>query len=514
MELSIGLNNNLFEFLRSVPNIDDPQGRRALIYGASLNKELRGQITYGGPTNEFCQLLISALLMYGELEDGRDALEAVLEKAKSSIGHDKKKDCDALIQELREFKQSYKDKSVLSANEEDSLKTCPCHLGDLIRINPNCACLIHRDELLQEIKEYLIQKPDPKPYHIVLYGEPMVGKTKILDRLSETLGDEYISLIVTGQGLDTSDNLDAFVFDLADQLTNKLKEWAAIHDIPITLENPKWSDFMEANARRAFDIHWNKLRQHSGNRHFIFMFDEIERLLDDPQKTDQQIFIFLNKFVCPANGYFILAGSENIRFSNNKHFHNLIGSGHPVRVRYYNEKTVLTVLSGIRQFFSYEENTLEFCAALCDGHPRLLQAVFEAIVTQINSSPGKQRLEINDIEPIIDNVIDQSSDFLWAMGYRLFRDELSVAWLISQKVKVYNPIIEEYSLQELSVLKEKYLNTSEVNINKGLARLRDREWIEWKDEHQGLFRFKLVIFLLWLRRNYISINPDNMKLEY
>lgn len=94
------LDNRIVEFLTSLPNITNIQAQQALILGAGLDQELLNQINFGSPPGQFFQLLIPILRNYGELEDGRDALVAVLESARELVGSNRKKQCDTLIEEL------------------------------------------------------------------------------------------------------------------------------------------------------------------------------------------------------------------------------------------------------------------------------------------------------------------------------------------------------------------------------------------------------------------------------
>ncbi|MCP4110986.1 MAG: toll/interleukin-1 receptor domain-containing protein [Desulfobacteraceae bacterium] len=101
IELPFTIKNKVVDFIESIPNIHDKGGRYSLIYSASLDKQLINLIIFDGPTNQFCQLLVQTLVSYGKLEDGRDALEAVMIAAKENVGHDRRKNCDDIIQELR-----------------------------------------------------------------------------------------------------------------------------------------------------------------------------------------------------------------------------------------------------------------------------------------------------------------------------------------------------------------------------------------------------------------------------
>jgi len=387
-----------------------------------------------------------------------------------------------------------------------TIRPYPTTLGELIQRDPICARLIKRDDEIRKIIEYLTQTPEPKPNHIVLYGQPMVGKTKILDCLSKALSDNYVSMMVTGQGLTDLGNLDAFAFDLADQLTNKFQKWAKHSGGTASLKFPHWNDFAEGVGVRAFYAHWENLRHLAGKKQPIVIFDEIEHLLDD-EKVNPRIFTFLDGFVrSPENGYFILAGSEQIRHSHIEPFSMLIARGRHVQIHYFSDEVASAVFTATQNYFACEDKALQYFITLCDGHPRILQMTFEAIAAFVSRSPAKQSLETADIEPILAHIIELTNDFLWAMLQRLSDDELNVAWLISRKAS--SPMLQlEYSLNDLVELAGLHFSSSTIdpdNLRRGIANLEMREWIEYKNRSEELFRFKLGIFPLWLRRHHIK----------
>jgi hypothetical protein len=98
--LAFELNKKIVDFFTSIPNIHDSNNQRALLYSAGVDQALLNQINFAGPPGQFFQLLVPTLVSYGTLEDGREALEAVLEAAKEHVGKDRRKYCDTLIQEL------------------------------------------------------------------------------------------------------------------------------------------------------------------------------------------------------------------------------------------------------------------------------------------------------------------------------------------------------------------------------------------------------------------------------
>ena len=99
-KLPHSLHNKIVEFLVSIPNLHDSRAQRAFINSAGLDRQLQDQINVAGPPAQFFHLLVPLLIAYGRLEDGRNALVAVLETAQNYVGTDRKAYCDGLIGEL------------------------------------------------------------------------------------------------------------------------------------------------------------------------------------------------------------------------------------------------------------------------------------------------------------------------------------------------------------------------------------------------------------------------------
>ena len=98
------LRKHLSDFLQTTIDLSDSTSQRTFIDQVGFEVRLRQQIHFGGVQSQFISLLISTLMNYGTLDDGRDALEAVLETAKGYVNKNHIKRCDELIQELRLFR--------------------------------------------------------------------------------------------------------------------------------------------------------------------------------------------------------------------------------------------------------------------------------------------------------------------------------------------------------------------------------------------------------------------------
>lgn len=102
-QLLMQLQNKIIDFLTSLPGIQGNSAQEAFVYSAGLDPELQREISFGGSSAQFFRLLVQRSWAYGELSDGRDALEAVLKAAKGTVGGNRRKYCDSLIEKLREI---------------------------------------------------------------------------------------------------------------------------------------------------------------------------------------------------------------------------------------------------------------------------------------------------------------------------------------------------------------------------------------------------------------------------
>lgn len=100
MKLPLTLQNKIIEFLISLPNLHDSDSQRAMLYWAGMDSQLQAQLPFGTPLVQFIPLLVTTLLNYGKLDNGRYALVAVLDVTKNYVGQDGKAYCESLIQEF------------------------------------------------------------------------------------------------------------------------------------------------------------------------------------------------------------------------------------------------------------------------------------------------------------------------------------------------------------------------------------------------------------------------------
>jgi hypothetical protein len=373
--------------------------------------------------------------------------------------------------------------------------------------------LSQRNELSLEIKRHI----SSKMYNFtILCGQPMVGKTRMLNYLSNNmLVDEYVPLVLTMQGLDSIGNIDAFTFDLSDQLTSKFNKWAESTAMGYRVDKPKQHDFSKNKGVSAFYEQWNNILQVSSKTPVI-MLDEIERLLDFDDNVISRTLSFLYSFVLNnKSAYFIIVCSEDVLFPNekyNKQFISLISKGEPVRIGYYDRQYVHSIISSTENFIIYEDEVVDRLMLLSDGHPRFLYVMLETIFSYIVEKKEKQNIEDNDtniiikkddIDIIVNKIIEKIKFNLLMLLSRLSQEELFVLNIIS-RIILNIGIEQEYSLDGLKQVSNIQSSKFYTDLETGVYRLAQREWIEWNG-NRSAFRFKLGILLFCIRYHYIDI---------
>ncbi len=392
------------------------------------------------------------------------------------------------------------------AHKEHGLESpCPASLEELAQRNEKYARFVHRYELLDTISEIFCTK---KCHLVVLYGQTMVGKTKVLECLAERLLEkEHVPLTVTAQGVNEIRNLDGFLLDLAEQLAKKSNAWARkINDPSVIPPSLNPDNFSNGKGRKAFNEYWKQVIEIIG-KPTVIMYDELEQLLDMPGKNNLgnlRILAFIHNFISEAkNGCIIISVSERVQ--KVAKFKKMLAKtkGQCVKVGYYEKKVVVSIFDYIKQYVIDECRLVQRFIALSDGHPHILQTVLRVISHHMQNSPYKQKITEDDFKKILKTILERVEEQLWMLRWKLSDDEFYVAWLISREIPVDN-IQFEYSSVQMLALANKFHQKGNFKLEQGISGLEEREWIERKSGN--IFLFKLGIFPLWIQRNNIEIS--------
>lgn len=89
----------MIKLLLSLPNLHQDTARSGLLNAAQIDRALVNEIEIDQPLSSFVPNVVELFAIYGTLEDGRHALEALLVAARNRSGREFRQQCDAIFME-------------------------------------------------------------------------------------------------------------------------------------------------------------------------------------------------------------------------------------------------------------------------------------------------------------------------------------------------------------------------------------------------------------------------------
>ena len=172
MTLSFELRRDISAFLLALPDISNERFQRSLLLEAGLDESLTQQLQFAAPA-VFVPHLLDHLVKFGALDDGRNALIAVLNAAKRSVGKDRRAVCDALIDAVRKC-------PVLPKQDSPAITFTPGSAPPLPATK-----IIGREDALADLKARLSkQSAGAAQVLTAIRGWPGIGKTTMAQLLA------------------------------------------------------------------------------------------------------------------------------------------------------------------------------------------------------------------------------------------------------------------------------------------------------------------------------------------
>ena len=117
------------KYLLFAPNLHDVNGQRTFVANAALDQHLTYNITFGIPAQQFASLLVGLLKDYGTLQNGCEALTAVIQETQKfgGLGSETQQEGERLLDELRRHAAAKK-------NRANSFNNPPARQGFSIQV--------------------------------------------------------------------------------------------------------------------------------------------------------------------------------------------------------------------------------------------------------------------------------------------------------------------------------------------------------------------------------------------
>ncbi len=163
------LRQDIVKFLTPLPALEEPQRRTSFMITAALDIELIQEINIQGASKPFCEHLYDRANLYGAMNDGRDAIIAILDATKTYVGPNEQHRIQGYIEQRQQ---------TLYATIVDGI------LPDISDSGPD-VLFIPFENREQEI-DRIVTYPDEGSYYLI-EGPAGYGKTHLLLEIKKRL---------------------------------------------------------------------------------------------------------------------------------------------------------------------------------------------------------------------------------------------------------------------------------------------------------------------------------------
>ncbi len=325
---------------------------------------------------------------------------------------------------------------------------------------------------------------------VVLMGPRRIGKTSILRRLRQHLGEGYVPVLVDLQGMIGSGE-PAFFRELVATLHDELEELdiAVPEPPPEAFERDPGTTF-----RRRF------LRDVRGalcDRRLLLMFDEFEVLESRIRGGDLKPRIlpyFRSLMQHEKSVSFIFSGTHRLDELTHDYWGVLFNLAVYLEVGHLPEKSVKQLFTQpTAGIFEIDPLALDKVYQLTGGHPHFSQLVARELV-EFRNWRQLSYVTVQDVNEVAERVVEKGQlhiTYLWDEAPRNQR-------LLLLALK---ELLERKGLATLSAV-HRYLSQRRIETGDLAVALRQLVRREILSENAGLLSFRMELLRLWLDRHH------------
>jgi DNA-binding PadR family transcriptional regulator len=355
-------------------------------------------------------------------------------------------------------------------------------------LSPQHIYVVQRQDVVDRIHRILEDRNDERI--VFLYGPPQVGKTFVLNRLKETLKDQYVPVFIHVNGWLSISLLPKFLYELANAIQYEIESSEPIYKIePFTLGSD-----LEATAE--FSRFMNNLVQsiRAEGKWLLLMLDELEYLACE--ETDEHVFEYLAGCI---DSYF-----QQVRFvfAGSGHMLDLLRHG-PLATLWARGQTVpiccfdkeisrVLVIAQTDRYFRFEPRALDRVICLADGQPSLLKSVLAIVVRHWRNRWRKPRITEDELSSALEDICIELSPKLTNIWYGLPLFEKRILQQVAQSGKT------SFGVNDVAL-------ESEVGIKRCLDWLVKQNILHY-DLQDRLYTVRLGLLVESISRGILSVS--------
>lgn len=301
-------------------------------------------------------------------------------------------------------------------SEIEAIEEYPEFSWTLEGLDQKRAEVVQRQNVVERIQKILENASDNRIAFV--YGSAQVGKTFVLNRLKNTLPNEYVSVFIHLNGWQSISKLSTFLYELATYLETCPEFGQCGYQIqPFTPSS-------EIEATRQFSKFMNQLVQkvRDDGKYLVLMFDELEYLTKED--TDKEIFRYLTNYIetySQQEVRFVFAGSG--------HMVNLVRGGSLARfwvkggrveIKSFKTGTSRALIVALTaRYFQFDTKAIERIIRLGNGHPNFLRRTLPILVDYWKNKWRRNIITENDLNDVLQEICFQLSPELRDIWSRL-----------------------------------------------------------------------------------------------
>lgn len=330
--------------------------------------------------------------------------------------------------------------------------------------------------------------------HVAVYfGLSLLGKSTIARNFQSVAKEHFAPIMIDLKSCEMDKSLDDFLLSFHDLISSELTD---MYKDPMEFPAPVPSQYRSGKGKNLFLEFWLGLSKYIPDWRPILIIDEIGTLSDNSLENDDVLNFMIEFISNPENGYFLLVGRETITRSGIDRFRKLIEMGPHLEASSLPFGINQKILDLIRKRpIKIEADLDKQILYLCDGHPYIIMQFFDALLIKVSKTqPLEIRLE--DFDMTINSTIEECDPSFSSLFQDLSEEEQKIIkeWGLNYK--------NGESIFGLTGTTYNTSNISENEFQRGIAKLKNRGWVEETEENKFLFKF--MFLLIWYRKQHYT----------
>lgn len=359
-----------------------------------------------------------------------------------------------------------------------------------------------RKDVLSFIKENLVGMYQDNA--IILHGQRRTGKTSVLYRLQETLGDDYITVLLDMHEMQEKD-MRGFLYWMLVCICDSMNEKG------IKVNEPEESDF-KINPIIHFRKYIKEIEENLQDKHLLLMFDEFEELeiLESivKKETNASVFEYLRHLMQHHKQLdFIFSGTHKLDELTSDYYSILFGAGRFKKITFLKKHDAKKLIAEPVEKFNveYDAASIEKIFEITAGHPYFTQLICQELVNYHNHEKVNY-ITTKHVNEVLEEVIEGGEAqllFIWDKECESQRERLvlsAIARILGEKLeKESNPSVLINDLNEL--FRKHNIIAERCEIKKILDKMLKRDILKKVEREKDKYIFRVDLIRLWISKH-------------